>query len=177
MSQTSKKETSLETYEKKIKELEASLEDEKKKVQTYLNQLKYARADLENLHKNIQKRIEEGIDRGLERFMIQLLPIAEELDLAFETVKNGENDEVIRGIEMVKKKFWKVLESEGLTRIESVARTFDPNFHEVVMEVESSDYPDGTIIEEFRKGFKYKGKVLRASMVKVVKNTTLKGAE
>ncbi|MBS7619272.1 nucleotide exchange factor GrpE [Candidatus Bathyarchaeota archaeon] len=178
MSQSSDNDTvSLEVCMKKIEELETSLEEERKKSQTYLNQLKYARADLDNLQKNIQKRIEEGIERGLERFIIQLFPVAEELDLALEAAKKDENDEIAKGIEMVRKKFWKVLELEGLTQIESIGKLFDPNLHEVVMEAELPDHPNGIILEEFRKGFKYKGKVLRPSMVKVVKNIAKKEAD
>jgi len=177
MSQHIDDSASLEDCMRKIEELKASLEEERKKSQTYLNQLKYAKADLDNVQKNIQKRIDEGVERGLERFIVKLFPVAEELDLALEAFKKAGDDEVVKGIEMVRKKFWRVLESEGLTEIESIGKPFDPNLHEVVMETEIPDHPNGTVLEEFRKGFKYKGKVLRPSMVKVVRNAGVKEAE
>jgi len=155
--------------EKRIAELEASLSEERKRQETYLTQLKYARADLENIQKQSQKRIEEGINRGLERLVIQLFPVAEELDIALDVAKESDSN-LTQGIEMVRKKFWKVLEGERLTQIEAVGKPFDPNLHEAVLELETCDYPGGTVVEELRKGYMFKGRVLRASMVKVARN-------
>jgi molecular chaperone GrpE (heat shock protein) len=102
--------------EEKVAKLEGSLEDERKRAGKYLSQLKYARADLENL----QKRT--------------------------------------------------LMAAEGVSPIEAIGEPFDPRFHEAVLEVETHDQPDGTVIEELRKGYKFKDRVLRASMVKVAKN-------
>lgn len=172
MSPTPKRKESKEAKacEERIAELEASLSEERKRQETYLTQLKYARADLENLQKQTQKRIEEGVNRGLERLVIQLFPVAEELDISLDVARRESNSNLTQGIEMVRKKFWKVLEGEGLTQIEAVGKPFDPNLHEAVLELETCDYPGGTVVEELRKGYMFKGRVLRASMVKVSRN-------
>ena len=106
-----------------------------------------------------------------------LLPIVEELDLAIEAARKTANSGILKGVEMVKKKIEKMLDSEGVSPIEAVGRTFDPHLHEAVIEVETSDQPDGTVIEEIRKGYTYRDQVLRASMVKVARNPSSKEDE
>ena len=158
-------------------ELEAELRVEKEKAETYMNQLKYARADLENLRKQTQRQIEEALDRRSRYLLMSLLPIVEELDLAIEAAENNANAGVLKGVEMVKRKMEKILESEGMTPIEAAGKAFDPHLHEAVLEVETKDHPDGTVIEELRKGYTYKNRVLRASMVKVARNPSSKDEE
>jgi len=160
-----------------VAELEAELRVEKEKAETYMNQLKYARADLENLRKQTQRQIEEALDRRSRYLLMSLLPIVEELDLAIEAAENNANAGVLKGVEMVKRKMEKILESEGMTPIEAAGKAFDPHLHEAVLEVETKDHPDGTVIEELRKGYTYKNRVLRASMVKVARNPSSKNGE
>ncbi len=156
--------------EEKISELENSLEDERKTSEKYLSHLKYARADLENLQKRTQRRIEEAQEKTTGRIVIQLLTILDELDLAISTAENSEVD-IIEGVEMVRGKLWKLLDAEGLAPIDAFGWPFDPNLHEAVLEVETDEAENGCVVEEFRKGYKFKGRVLRASMVKVAKNS------
>jgi molecular chaperone GrpE len=155
--------------EEKIAKLEASLEDERKRSEKYISQLKYAKADLENLQKQTQKRIDEVLSRANGRLLMQLLPLLDELHLAIEVSNAGDGD-IIEGVEMVRGKLEKLMMAEGVSPIEAVGRPFDPRIHEAVLEVETRDQPDGTVIEELRKGYKFKDRVLRASMVKVARN-------
>lgn len=156
--------------EEKISELENSLEDERKTSEKYLSQLKYARADLENLQKRTQRRIDEAQEKAKGRIVMQLLTILDELDLAILAAKNSKAD-IMEGVEMVRGKLWKLLDAEGISPIDAYGRPFDPNLHEAVLEVETDEVGDGCVVEEFRKGYKFKGRVLRASMVKVAKNS------
>jgi len=169
-----KKAAEEKDHPKRVAELEAALQGEKKRAETYLNQLKYARADLENLRKQMHRRIEEAVDRGNQRLLRDLLPIVEELDLAIEAARNTANSGILEGVEMVKRKMEKMLDSEGVSTIEAEGRAFDPHLHEAVLEVETCDHPDGTVVEEVRRGYLYRGKVLRASMVKVARNPSSK---
>ena len=68
----------------------------------------------------------------------------------------------------------KMLDSEGVSPIEAEGKPFDPNIHEAVLEVESCTRPEGMILEELRRGYLYKGRVLKASMVKVARNPSSK---
>jgi len=155
---------------KKVAKLEDSLKEKTKLEETYLNQLKYARADLENLQKHMQRRVDEGVTREKEKLITQLLPIAEELDLALEEARKTGNSSLLEGIDMVKRKLWKVLNCEGLCPIEAVGKPFDPHMHEAMLEVETCEHPDGTVIQEVRKGYRLNDKVLKPTMVCVAHN-------
>ncbi len=164
-----KAEEEREDLSEKCAELEAALEEANERAEKYLGQLKYARADLENLQKRTQRRIEEAIERANGRLIEQLLPVLDELGLAIEAA--GDSDEgIVAGVRMVKGRLEKVLGSEGVRPIEAVGRQFDPHYHEAVLEVETQDHPDGCVLEEIRKGYTYKDRVIRASMVKVARH-------
>jgi molecular chaperone GrpE len=152
---------------RKVAELEALLKGKTKREETYLNQLKYARADLENLQKNMEKRIDARVTKEKERLIMQILLVAEELDLAVEEARKDANINMLEAIEMVKRKLWNVLRSEGLSPIDCLGKPFDPHLHEAVLEIETLDQPEGTVIEEVKKGYLIREKLLKPSMVKV----------
>jgi molecular chaperone GrpE len=151
----------------KVTKLEAALKEKSKLEETYLNQLKYARADLENILKNVQRRIDEGVTREKENLILQILTIAEEMDIVLDEARKTKNPTLLEGMEMIQKKLWKVISCEGLCPIEAIGKTFDPNLHEAVQEVETCDYPVGVIVEEIKKGYLINGKVFRPCLVKV----------
>jgi len=162
---------SKKKLEEKIVELEKALEDEKIKSQKYLNQLKYTKADLDNLQKQSQKRINDVISRANGRLLLQLLPIVDEIHMAVNTAENV-NENILVGVNMVKGKLLKLLETEGVKSIEAVGKPFDPRYHEAVFEVDTKDHPDGYVMDEIRGGYTYNDRILRASMVKVARNTS-----
>ena len=97
----SPRKSKVHILEEKISELESCLEDERKTSEKYLSQLKYARADLENLQKRTQRRIDEAHEKANGRILIHLLTILDELDLAIFAAKNSKGD-IIEGVEMVR---------------------------------------------------------------------------
>ncbi len=149
--------------------LEQLLDSERKRSEDYLTRLKYLQADLENFKKRTAREAEQIKNHCTERFVIQLLDVVDELELA---VKNGEistsPESLIEGVEMTLKKFRKVLEQEGVTPIDSPeGKIFDPTCHNAVAVVEQNDVADGTVLEEIRKGYMMRGKVIRPTIVKV----------
>jgi molecular chaperone GrpE len=101
---------------------------------------------------------------------MQLLDVVDELELA---VKNGEissqsTENLLEGVEMTLKKLRKVLEQEGVTEIANPeGKVFDPSKHNAVATVESDDAEDGIVLEQIRKGYIMRGKVIRPTIVKV----------
>jgi len=158
---------------RKVAKLEASLKEKTKREETYLNQLKYARADLENLQKHVQRCIDEGVTREKAKLILQILTVAEEADIVLNEAKKAKNPIRIEGMEMIRKKLWKVISYEGLCPIEAIGKPFDPNVHEAVQEVETCDYPEGMIVEEIKKGYLLNGKVFRPCLVKVACSSRL----
>jgi molecular chaperone GrpE len=76
-------------------------------------------------------------------------------------------DPFVQGMEKVYRQMVTSLESIGVTPIEAVGKTFDPNFHNAVMHVEDEEAGENTVVEEFQKGYLYRDTVVRHSMVKV----------
>lgn len=164
MKESSKKDEFKET----VKKLEEKLEAEQEKSKEYLNRLKYLQADFENYRKRVEKEVHEAVQRGNEQLVACLIDVLDDLESAIQAGETTENkDALLEGIKMVHKNLEKLLENEGLERLECVGRAFDPNMHEVLAEVPTKEHQSGTVLEEARKGFMFKGKVLRPSIVKV----------
>jgi molecular chaperone GrpE len=148
---------------------EELLESEKKRSEDYLTKLRYVQADFENQKKRFDREAEQIKNYGNERIVISLLDVVDELELA---VKNGEvstsPESLIEGVELTLKKLRKVLEQEGVTPIESPeGKIFDPCRHHAIITEEKDDVPECTVLEEIRKGYIMRGKVIRPTIVKV----------
>jgi molecular chaperone GrpE len=155
--------------EQSVDRLEQLLDCERKRSEDYLNRLKYLQADLENFKKRFDREAEQTKNYCTERLVIQLLDVVDELELA---VKNGEistsSDSLIKGVEMTLKKLRKVLEQECVTQIDNPeGKAFDPSCQHAIAAIERDDVKDSTVLEEVRKGYMMRGKVIRPSIVKV----------
>jgi molecular chaperone GrpE len=149
--------------------LAEALEMEKQRSEEYLTRLKYMQADLENLKKRCDRQIEEAKRFGNERLVIELLDVVDELEMAIKSGSSSNSREaVIQGVEMTLKKLKKLLENEGVSPIDSVGQPFDPLKHNAVAKTEKEDVEGCKIVEEVRKGYAMREKVIRPSIVKVV---------
>jgi molecular chaperone GrpE len=158
-----------EKSNKQVEALEKDLEAEKKRSEEYLTQLKYARADLENLKKRFDQRLEDVRNYSNERIITELLDVVDELELAVISARSSNSAEIlVQGVEMTLKKFRKILENEGVSPIKSAGEPFDPLKHNAVAKTEKEGVEGCTIVEEIRKGYILREKVIRPSIVKVV---------
>jgi len=154
--------------QKRVEELENNLKVAEDEAEKNLSQLKYAKADLENIRKQSQKRLQEFMDEANGGLILQLLPMLDEIEML--ATRDAEKEKLVQGMGMVLKKLQKVMDSEGVRVIEAEGHPFDPYRHDAVLEVETGEEPDGTVLEEVRRGYMYKDRVLRASMVKVARS-------
>ncbi|MEM3737584.1 MAG: nucleotide exchange factor GrpE [Candidatus Bathyarchaeia archaeon] len=151
-----------------IELLRKSLREEQLKAEEYLNRLKYLQADFDNYRKRVEKEVNEMIQLNSERLLRNFLDIIDELELAAKIASEHENRDVVsEGLKITLKKLYDILKREGLTPIETIGKPFDPNMHEVVSRIAVEGCPEGTVISEVRKGFLFKGKVIRPSMVNI----------
>jgi molecular chaperone GrpE len=165
----------LQALEEQVKQLSEALEAEKKRSQDYLNRLKYVQADCENLKKRYDRQIQEIRKYANEKLILELLDVLEELEMAVKSGKSGNSTEpVVQGVELTLKKLYKILENEGVAPIDCVGKPFDPTKHDAVARVEKEDTKGCTVVEQVRKGYTLKEKVIRPSIVKVVVQPTSK---
>ena len=148
--------------------LEKALEEEREKSKECLNRLKYLQADFENYRKRMEKEIRETAQVSKERLVFNLLNVIDELELAIHSGRETENKEaLLEGVEMTLKKMYTTLGQEGLARIEAVGKPYDPKLHEVVIKVPTRNHEENVVIEEVRKGYLLRDKVIRPSIVKI----------
>ncbi|MCT4593339.1 MAG: nucleotide exchange factor GrpE [Anaeromicrobium sp.] len=162
-----------ESVEEKIEEVEnTNNELEKIKQENEELNTKYLRmtADFQNFKRRVEKEKSDIYKLANEKLIVDLLPILDNLERAINSHKDEIKDEsFFNGIDMILKQFVDILGKNGLEAIEAVGNQFDPNYHHAVMQDSSDDVEPDTIQEEFQKGYILNEKVIRPSMVKVIK--------
>ena len=133
------------------------------------DRVKRQMAEFENFRKRTEKEKQTMFSMGERSVIEKMLPIVDNFERGLAAVPENEKDTPLAsGMEMVYRQLVKQLEDLGVTPIEAVGQEFDPAFHNAVMQVESEEYPSGTVAQEFQKGYKYHDAVIRYSMVGVV---------
>ena len=134
----------------------------------YLDKLRRLKADFENYQKRMEREKTAWREQLLADFMKDLLPLLDDLERAIAASRADESQDssgLLQGVEMIHDQFLKYLESHGLTPIEIEGKPFDPVYCEAVMQVESADHPDKTVLAEFRRGYTVNERVLRPAQV------------
>ena len=148
--------------EKKIADLEAAIEHEKKE---YL----FLMADFENYRRRTLKEKADLIKNGAAGAMLDLLPVVDDLERALDAIeKGGDLDSLKEGVSLIYNKFVKYLESQHVTAIESTGKDFDTDVHEAVTMFPAPDPSmKGKVIDTTIKGYMINDKVLRHAKVVV----------
>ena len=152
--------TACDASLERLKVLQAEKDD-------LLNTLVRRQADFDNYRKRIERERQQERHRGVEVLIEKLLPMLDAFDRALTEHSDVAPPEYRRGFELIYKQLADVLEKQGLERIDATGKEFDPNLHHAIEKVESTDYPDGTVMTVFQAGYKFHNKVLRPAMVRV----------
>ena len=179
MSEKQKKKTAPETPQKETEIAEnevVSEETEEAKKSEVIEKEKYDElydkylrvlAEYDNYKKRTQKEKDEIYSFGVAETIEKLLPVADNLDRALSALDESEKTQFSEGVQMVSKQFFEILTKMGVTEIEALGAQFDPAVHNAVMHVDDETQEANVVVEQFMKGYKYKDKVIRHSMVKV----------
>ncbi len=152
-----------------MEQLRRELAAERERAEGYLNQLRYLKADIENIQKRNRKEISEIIEFANERLILRILTQVDDLERAVESAEKAEKAVMINGLKLIVTELKRTLADEGLQEIPAEGEPFDPSKHEATAVVHTDEHPDHTVVEEIRKGYMLKGRVLRPSIVKVAK--------
>ena len=176
--------TEIQTALEELSSLRNELKEEQERAAEEHHRLLYLQADMENYRNRMQKEIEDFGLSCVVGLVTNLITILDELELALVAAKKSEGAKVvISGVEMVLNKLRKTLEKEGLMEIKSIGQSFDAALHNASARVETRDCVSGTVMEEIRKGYTFRGRLLRPSLVKIAvapkdkprESNTLKG--
>ncbi len=159
---------------KKIKKLEADcavISDKLNAAEAKLAEEtdKYARlfAEFDNYRKRSQKEKESIYGDAYADAMAEILPVLDNMERALQYKNSGDEENMAKGIELIMKSFTETLSKAGVSEIEALGKSFDPNLHNAVMHIEDDNFGEGEIVEVFMKGYIRGDRVLRHSMVKV----------
>ena len=146
-----------------IIELKKQIEAQKVQIEETEDRLKRVAAEFDNYKKRSSKE-KDGLYNSLVGDIVSnFLPIIDNLEKAVEA--ETKDEEYRKGIELVLKQFKDVLASRGVTEIETVGKTFDPEVHEAVSSVQDETKGEKEIVQEYRKGYMIGNRVIRHSMV------------
>jgi molecular chaperone GrpE len=158
-------EEAAQAEDEDIEALHEALAEEKEKAERYLASWQRCQADLENYIKRSEQDKSVTVEFANTVLLLELLPILDDFDRALASVP-AELDEHnwTKGIRLIYNKIKTVLEAQGLTEIKAEGEAFDPYVHEAAGQM---DGEEGIVVEEVRKGYKFRDKLLRPSMVMV----------
>jgi molecular chaperone GrpE len=124
-------------------------------------------AEFENYKKRVNKDKEELIKYGNESLLYELLTVLDNLDMALKHAPDTISSGLVQGVEITYKELMKTLEKFGLTAIDAEGQPFDPLVHHAMSQIERDDIDENIVVEEYRRGYKLREKVLRPSLVAV----------
>jgi molecular chaperone GrpE len=130
-------------------------------------------ADLENYKKRAVREKQDAIKFANESMLQKLIPVLDNFDMALAATQNSNADasqSLQTGVNMILQQFRNVLVEAGLEEIDATGKAFDPNLHEAVSEQESAEVPEGQILQQLRKGYKLRERLLRPASVVVAKH-------
>lgn len=154
---------SQEAEEKSSKKPKKDKRDEK--IEELTDRLMRQMAEFENYRKRTEKEKSQMYTSGSKDAIEKILPIVDNFERALACESS---DEAFKdGMDKIYRMLVKNLEDMGVTPIEAVGKTFDPNFHNAVMHIDDDSFGENEVAEELQKGYMYKDTILRHSMVKV----------
>jgi molecular chaperone GrpE len=137
-------------------------------IEELSDRVKRTMAEFDNFRKRTEKEKAAMFEIGAKSVIEKLLPIVDNFERGFSTLASEQmEDSFVQGMDKTYKQMLKMLEDLEVAPIEAVGKEFDPNFHNAVMHVDDEEVGDNIVVEEFQKGYTYRGGVVRTSMVKV----------
>ncbi len=147
--------------------LASEIEKLKAEKEELLQTMIRRQADFENFRKRIERDRQEEGRRGVERLIVDLIPVLDAFNRALQAHDDPAFEEYRKGITLIRKQLWDSLAKHGVQRIEAAGQMFDPHLHQAIERLESQDFPDGFIVAVFQDGYMFYGRVLRPAIVRV----------
>lgn len=151
----------------RLAELEEALADAKQ-------QILYAQAETQNVRRRAEVEAKNARDYGSTSFARDMLSIADNVSRAMDAISTDLRGDdkfkgLVAGLEATTRELDAVFARNGITRIEAVGQPLDPNKHQAMMEMPTSDAEPGTVVQEIQAGYMIKDRLLRPALVGVAK--------
>ena len=150
-------------------ELESQVERLRAESAAYLDRLARQQAEFDNFRKRAAREQQEYREYALAEAVKQLLPILDSLDRALKS-EAGSAEDFRSGIDLIDRQFHDVLAKLGVEPVPTKGIAFDPNIHQAVQMIATTEVPENHVVEELLRGYKLRERLLRPAMVLVAKN-------
>ncbi|MDD5747222.1 MAG: nucleotide exchange factor GrpE [Candidatus Omnitrophica bacterium] len=148
----------------------AQLRDKEKESLEIREKMLRLQADFENIRKRLDREKIEFIKYSNEQIIKDLIPFVDDFQRAFTAADKTNDFNVLhRGVEMILNHLVALLKDKGVSAMDVVGKPFNPSYHEAMLQVESDEYPENTVVEELQKGYLLNDRVIRTAKVKVAK--------
>jgi molecular chaperone GrpE len=150
-----------------VPDLEAELQEARNEAAAHLEDFIRARAELENLRKRAARDVENAHKFGLERFMSELLPVKDSIELGLSAAADtaADAEKLREGLELTLKLFNTAGEKFGLKEVNPEGQSFDPEYHQAMSMQEAAGVEPGTVVAVVQKGYLLNDRLLRPAMV------------
>jgi molecular chaperone GrpE len=155
------------TDDQRIAELEAQLEQVRAEAAANWDKYLRERAEMENFRKRQERVAADRVRRDKNELLHKVLDVMDNLDRAMHYEESMDRESLHQGLRMVQWQLNELLKGEGLTPVPTVGEPFDPRVHEAIEQIQSDEHPEGTVVEEVRKGYMLGDEMLRPARVKV----------
>ncbi len=158
-----------------MKEMEAKLKSAEQEAKENYDRFLRVSAEFENYKKRSAREMADFKKFANESLIKELLSVVDNLERAINSSANDEyvNSSVVEGVNMTLKEILKIFEKYSVKPIESLGKTFDPNFHQAISQEETEEHPENTVLKEFNKGYLMHDRLIRPSIV-IVSKTKVK---
>jgi molecular chaperone GrpE len=155
-----------------IDKLQAQIADKEKELAELRDRYLRSLAESENARKRIRQQSDETVRVQRENLLRELLPVVDNLERAVDAARDGGNGKpIVEGVEMVLRNLLDFLKGHEVTQLTSVGQPFDPQRHEAIEQIESSQHAPNTVVNEFHRGYQIGDRLLRPARVAVAKGT------
>ena len=176
VSETSEDQQSPEAEGKegKSQSMDERLESAEKEAKENYDRFLRLSAEFDNYKKRSAREMESFRKYANESLLKDLLPVVDNLERAIQSSENNEAACIVEGVDLTLKDILKILEKWNVNPVESMGKLFDPNFHEAMMQEETDEYPENSVVKELQKGYTIHDRLLRPALVVVSKPRTVK---
>jgi molecular chaperone GrpE len=148
------------------------LQDRAAKADEHWNLYLRTLADLENYKKRAARERQDAVKFGNESLIARLVSVLDNFEMAQTAAQNGQAEtlqSLHAGIGMIQTQLKSVLAEAGLEEVDATGKVFDPNLHEAISQKETVEVPEGQVVQQLRKGYRLRERLLRPASVVVAK--------
>ena len=150
------------------------LKERAAKADEHWDRLLRTTADFDNFKKRAAREKQDAIKFANESLLQKLIPVLDNFDMALAAAQTSGKGEAVQslqtGVNMIYQQLKSALTEAGLEEVDAADKPFDPNLHEAVSQKETAEVPEGQVVQQLRKGYKFRDRLLRPASVVVAKH-------